>query len=81
MTRGSAPGSRWGFWPTYRLVLRTRHDAPQPLTPSAEYDDRGQTNTQTDRYAHHNTPHSPVGGGGRSNKRDAFKHAALSLKY
>ena len=24
--------------PRYRLVLRTRHGAPQPLTPSAAYD-------------------------------------------
>ena len=24
--------------PRYRLVLRTRHAAPQPLTPSAAYD-------------------------------------------
>jgi len=42
LTRGSAPA-----WtplgalppdPRYRLVLRTRHGAPQPLTPSAAYD-------------------------------------------
>jgi len=26
--------------PRYRLVLRTRHGAPQPLTPSAAYDDQ-----------------------------------------
>ena len=31
LTRGSAPDTR------YRLVLRTRHGAPQPLTPSAAY--------------------------------------------
>ena len=30
--RGSAPRT------LYRLVLRTRHGAPQPLTPSAAYD-------------------------------------------
>ena len=34
LTRGSAPD------PRYRLVLRTRHGAPQPLTPSAAYDPR-----------------------------------------
>jgi len=31
LTRGSAPG------PRYKLVLRTRYGAPQPLTPSAAY--------------------------------------------
>jgi len=28
--------------PRYRLVLRTRHGAPQPLTPSAAYDPPGK---------------------------------------
>ena len=31
LTRGSAPD------PRYRLVLRTRHGASQPVTPSAAY--------------------------------------------
>ena len=29
--------------PRYRLMLRTRHGAPQPLTPSAAYGERGST--------------------------------------
>jgi len=40
LTRGSAPGPRWGLCPQnprYRLVLRTRHGAPPPETPSAAY--------------------------------------------
>jgi len=41
--RGSAPGPRWGLCPQtpgrYRLVLRTRQCAPQPLTPSAPMDE------------------------------------------
>jgi len=38
LTRGSAPGPRWGLFPQTPLVLRTRHGAPRPLTPSAAYD-------------------------------------------
>jgi len=41
LTRGSAPGPRWGLCPQAPVigsVLRTRHGAPQPLTPSAAYD-------------------------------------------
>ena len=33
LTRGSAPRPPF----RYRLVLRTHHGAPQPLTPSAAY--------------------------------------------
>jgi len=45
--------------PRYRLVLRTRHGAPQPLTPSAAYGPPLEKNPvgAPDCYNGNNKPH------------------------